>query len=313
MLRNASCRFLRAPTSTSVTFSRAASLSSISTRRTAAIGNTGSLINSRWYSEKSDSNHNGEAKGQSASSQPSNSGKGKLLVILGLLAVGSTIASINYQKNDPAEFLEEGSFQGEGKPLFSGDQVSVIFVLGGPGSGKGTQCSKLVKNHHFVHLSAGDLLRAEQAREGSEYGALIKQYITEGQIVPQQITVQLLKQAIESNYKEGKTRFLVDGFPRKMDQAITFEKVIAPSKFTLFFECPEKIMLERLLERGKTSGREDDNIESIKKRFKTFIDTSMPVVEYFEGKSKVIKVRCDEPVDTVYGHVEAAIKDKIFK
>ncbi|GAV53512.1 hypothetical protein ZYGR_0AK00140 [Zygosaccharomyces rouxii] len=315
MLRNVSCRFLRAPNATNVVFSRAASLSSMSARRTAVAGSTKTLINTRWYSDKSGASGNGEAKNQSSSSQPSqpsNSGKGRLLLILGLLAIGSTVASINYQKNDPAEFLEEKSFQdSEGKPLFSDNQISVIFVLGGPGSGKGTQCAKLVQNHQFVHLSAGDLLRAEQAREGSQYGALIKKYITEGQIVPQEITVQLLKQAIESKYKEGKTRFLVDGFPRKMDQAITFEKVVAPSKFTLFFECPEKVMLERLLERGKTSGRDDDNIESIKKRFKTFIDTSMPVVEHFEKQSKVVRVRCDEPVDTVYDHVETAINDKI--
>lgn len=315
MLRSASCRFLRVPTATRVTFSRGSSLSSVSTSRIAVVGGARPLVTTRLYSEKSGPSGTGEAKNQSSSSQqsqPTNSGKGKLLVLLGLLAVGSTVASINYQKNDPTEFLEENSFQeSEKKSLFSDDQVSVIFVLGGPGSGKGTQCAKLVQNHHFVHLSAGDLLRAEQAREGSQYGALIKKYITEGQIVPQEITVQLLKQAIESKYKQGKTRFLVDGFPRKMDQAITFEKVVAPSKFTLFFECPEKVMLERLLERGKTSGRDDDNIESIKKRFKTFIDTSMPVVEHFEKQSKVVRVRCDEPVDAVYSHVETAIKDKI--
>lgn len=264
----------------------------------------------RSYSQKASQNPTGKPKQPTNTNQaPRN--RGKILLILGLLAVGSTIVSINYQKNDPAEFLEKSFEQPEKKPLFTPDQISVVFVLGGPGSGKGTQCAKLVERHQFVHLSAGDLLRAEQAREGSKYGALIKSYITEGQIVPQEITVQLLKQAIEANYKEGKTKFLVDGFPRKMDQAITFEKVIVPSKFTLFFECPEKVMLGRLLERGKTSGRDDDNIESIKKRFRTFIDTSMPVVDYFEKQSKVVKVRCSDPIDEVYRHVEAAIKDKI--
>lgn len=241
--------------------------------------------------------------------------RGKLLLLMAFLAVGSTFASLSYQKNPPAEFLEEDPIQTqkekEKKAAFSPKDVSVVFVLGGPGAGKGTQCAKLVKDYQFVHLSAGDLLRAEQAREGSKYGDLIRHYIKEGLIVPQEITVALLKQAIKENFVEGRTKFLVDGFPRKMDQAITFEKEIVPSKFILFFECPEKVMLERLMERGKTSGRDDDNIESIKKRFKTFIDTSMPVVEYFEKQQKVVAVRCDHPVDTVYAVVQDAVKDRL--
>lgn len=231
--------------------------------------------------------------------------KGKILAALGLLAIGSSIAASFYNKNDPVTAVEPKK-----GPAFSDSDVSVIFVLGGPGSGKGTQCAKLVKEKGFVHLSAGDLLRAEQNREGSKYGELIAQYIKEGTIVPQEVTVALLEQAIRENYNKGQKRFLVDGFPRKMDQAITFEEQIAKSAFTLFFECPEGVMLDRLLERGKTSGRADDNIESIKKRFRTFVDTSMPVVEYFRKQDRVVQLRCDEPVDTVYGHVKDALAAK---
>ncbi|CCF57370.1 hypothetical protein KAFR_0C03790 [Kazachstania africana CBS 2517] len=194
---------------------------------------------------------------------------------------------------------------------FTQDQISVIFVLGGPGAGKGTQCAKLVKDYGFVHLSAGDLLRAEQDREGSEFGSLIKNYIKEGLIVPQEITIQLLKNAILENYEKGSTKYLVDGFPRKMDQAITFEQVIVKAKFVLFFDCSETVMLERLLERGKSSGRIDDNIESIKKRFKTFIDTSMPVIEYFNEQSRVVKINCETSVDEVYEQVQSALKDRL--
>ncbi|CAD6636058.1 BAH_G0032520.mRNA.1.CDS.1 [Saccharomyces cerevisiae] len=197
------------------------------------------------------------------------------------------------------------------QPAFSPDQVSVIFVLGGPGAGKGTQCEKLVKDYSFVHLSAGDLLRAEQGRAGSQYGELIKNCIKEGQIVPQEITLALLRNAISDNIKANKHKFLIDGFPRKMDQAISFERDIVESKFILFFDCPEDIMLERLLERGKTSGRSDDNIESIKKRFNTFKETSMPVIEYFETKSKVVRVRCDKSVEDVYKDVQDAIRDRL--
>lgn len=245
---------------------------------------------------------------------------GKLVALLGVLAVGSTFVSISYNKVGPKEFLEpvQGDEQrksaGSGTTrAFKDGQVKVIFVLGGPGAGKGTQCAKLVRDYNFVHLSAGDLLRAEQARPGSQYGELIDKYIREGNIVPQEITIALLEKAMREKYDNGlgSNRFLVDGFPRKMDQAITFEDQVAVSSFTLFFDCPEATMLKRLLERGKTSGRADDNVESIKKRFKTFVETSYPVVQYYEKQNKVVKVSCDHPVDQVYAEVQAAIKEKM--
>lgn len=95
-------------------------------------------------------------------------------------------------------------------PTFSPDKTSVIYVLGGPGAGKGTQCANLVRDYGFTHLSAGDLLRAEQDREGSEFGSMIKEYIAEGKIVPMEVTVQLLENAM-MDHEEGRGRFLIDG------------------------------------------------------------------------------------------------------
>lgn len=235
--------------------------------------------------------------------QPQN--RGKIALVLGLLAVGSSIISISYQRGGPSELIEPK------KKAFKDGEVSVIFILGGPGSGKGTQSAKLVKDHGFVHLSAGDLLRAEQQRKGSKYGELIAQHIKDGLIVPQEVTIALLKQTMLEEFAKGHKKFLIDGFPRKMDQAVTFEEDIATSSFTIFFECPEQVMLERLLERGKTSGRADDNIESITKRFRTFVETSYPVVEYFDKQGKVVRLRCDHSVDEVYKDVEKAISEKI--
>ena len=100
--------------------------------------------------------------------------------------------------------------------VMSGDQLpSVVFVLGGPGAGKGTQCANIVEKYGYVHLSAGDLLRAERKREGSEVGALIESYIVKGEIVPVEITCQLLENAMNENIKQNnKYNFLIDGFPR---------------------------------------------------------------------------------------------------
>lgn len=92
--------------------------------------------------------------------------------------------------------------------------TQVLFVLGGPGAGKGTQCARIVKEYGFVHLSAGDLLRVEQATPGSADGTLIEGCIREGKIVPVAVTVRLLSRAMAAS---GRTKFLIDGFPRNWD------------------------------------------------------------------------------------------------
>ncbi|KAI9808237.1 MAG: bifunctional uridylate/adenylate kinase [Sarcosagium campestre] len=196
-------------------------------------------------------------------------------------------------------------------PSFSPPNCTVIFVLGGPGAGKGTQCEKLVRDYGLTHMSAGDLLRAEQDREGSEFGELIRNNIKEGIIVPMEVTIALLENRMREvmdtsngGQSEGKGKFLIDGFPRKMDQALHFDKSVCPSAFTLFFDVPEEVMLQRLLKRAETSGRDDDNLESIKKRFRVFVETSMPVVEHFESQGKVEKVDATPSPDAVYDAVQ---------
>ncbi|KAG6582520.1 UMP-CMP kinase 4, partial [Cucurbita argyrosperma subsp. sororia] len=140
---------------------------------------------------------------------------------------------------------------------------TVVFVLGGPGSGKGTQCSNIIEHFGYTHLSAGDLLRAE-IKSGSENGTMIQNMIKEGKIVPSEVTIKLLQRAME---KSGNDKFLIDGFPRNEENRAAFEAVtgIEPS-VVLFFDCLEEEMERRLLSRNE--GRVDDNIETIRKRFK---------------------------------------------
>lgn len=98
------------------------------------------------------------------------------------------------------------------QPIFDPANITVIFVLGGPGAGKGTQCANLVRDYGFKHLSAGDLLREEQDRPGSEFGEMIKTYIREGKIVPMEVTIKLLENAmLAAMDKEDKKKFLIDG------------------------------------------------------------------------------------------------------
>lgn len=170
---------------------------------------------------------------------------------------------------------------------FETERQLIVFVLGGPGSGKGTQCSLLVEKFGFFHVSAGDLLRAESST-GSETAKLINTCIKEGEIVPSEITVNLLKTAIKTTTAPV---ILIDGFPRALDQAAEFNRIVGVDcDFVLFFDCPEEKLTERLLERGKTSGRADDNLESIQKRFVTFHEQSMPVISRYEKVGKVRRV-----------------------
>ncbi|XP_074279487.1 UMP-CMP kinase 3-like isoform X1 [Silene latifolia] len=185
----------------------------------------------------------------------------------------------------------------------AGKKVTVIFVLGGPGSGKGTQCANIVQNFGYTHLSAGDLLRAE-IKSGSENGNMIQDMIKEGKIVPAEVTIKLLQKAIQESDNE---KFLIDGFPRNEENRAAFESItgIFP-EIVLFFDCSEEEMEKRLLSRNQ--GREDDNIETIRKRFKVYLESSLPVIEHYNKLGKVRKIDAAKPVDAVFEDVKAAFE-----
>ena len=175
----------------------------------------------------------------------------------------------------------------------------VVFVLGGPGAGKGTQCANIVRDFGFTHLSAGDLLRAHM-KSGSADGNMVAEMIKQGQIVPSEVTVNLLLGAMKDS---GKSTFLIDGFPRNKENRDAWERTAGyDCDFVLFFDCPEDVMLRRLL--GRNEGRTDDNVETITKRFKTFQDSSMPVVQYYEGLGKVRSVAATASPEAVYADTE---------
>ncbi|CAH1441032.1 unnamed protein product [Lactuca virosa] len=189
----------------------------------------------------------------------------------------------------------------ESKSVLSEKKPKVVFVLGGPGSGKGTQCANIVEHFGYTHLSAGDLLRAE-IKSGSKNGTMIQNMISEGIIVPSEVTIKLLEKAIMENEND---KFLIDGFPRNEENRAAFESVtgIIP-EFVLFFDCSEEEMEKRLL--GRNQGRVDDNIETIRKRFKVFVDSSLAVIEYYNSKGKVKKIDAGKPVGEVFEAVKAA-------
>lgn len=199
---------------------------------------------------------------------------------------------IELPRTSPLNAMLEGGTLGS--PPFD-----IIFVLGGPGAGKGTQCTKLIEyfrgheHRTILHLSAGDLLRAEQGKQASPYAALIRDRIVQGAIVPMQITINLLKNAISQhvspNPDEPRLIVLIDGFPRAVDQGVEFEATVAPCVGVLCLECSEEAMLKRIMHRGTSSGRDDDNYQAAIKRFETYKRQTKPVIAHFEGLGRVVK------------------------
>ena len=175
---------------------------------------------------------------------------------------------------------------------------NVIFVMGGPGAGKGTQCAKLASKLDLCHLSAGELLRQEVA-SGSVRGKSIAKTISEGKIVQSSTTVGLLVKEL------GKRRgpFLIDGFPRSLENLRAYEESVGDCSFMLYLEVPEDEMLCRLLNRGKSSGRSDDNELTIRKRFRTFMRDSLPVVAELEARGLLRRVDAMGDPDVVYDRV----------
>ena len=191
------------------------------------------------------------------------------------------------------------------------NKYKVIFVVGPPGVGKNTQCDKLVKKYNFIHFSTGDLLREEISR-GTENGKLIKSIMSQGKYVPVKITCGLIKKAMD-NYSKDKI-FLIDGYPRNQDNINGWNEIFGDNYIlitSIIMDCDEKELEKRLIERAKSSGRIDDNLEVIKKRFKTHLEESKPIEEKLKNMGSYIEVNCNNSIEIIFNQISIEL-DKIL-
>ena len=185
-------------------------------------------------------------------------------------------------------------------------ELMIFFILGGPGAGKGTLCSRLTREiPSFIHLSAGDLLRAEQ-ETGGEHAELIRGHIINGTIVPKEITIDLLRKAMLASDARV---VLIDGFPRAIDQADCFEETVKPGEACIYLTCSEEVMTQRIC--GRDQGRDDDNMESLLKRFRVFKDTTLPVIDRFESTGRLLRANGEQHPQQVFAEVYALFKSKL--
>jgi adenylate kinase len=163
-----------------------------------------------------------------------------------------------------------------------------IVLFGPPGAGKGTQSAKLIEKYHLVHLSTGDIFRAN-IKSATELGVLAKSYIDKGQLVPDEVTIGMLAGEVNKNHDAN--GFIFDGFPRTQAQAKALDELLI-SKGTgitmmLALEVEEEELRKRLLLRGKDSGRADDQDPAvIQKRIDVYNGETMPVKEFYQLQNK---------------------------
>ncbi|PTB71160.1 P-loop containing nucleoside triphosphate hydrolase protein [Trichoderma longibrachiatum ATCC 18648] len=154
----------------------------------------------------------------------------------------------------------------------------IIFVLG---AGKGSLCKKLAKNYGFTHLSIGDLLRNVVA--SPEADETVVGFVKHGELLPTELLFDVL-----GPHVSGGGTIILDGFPRRLDQAEAFEKVFQAPTLVLFFDCPRHLAEGRVINRKQ--GREGDNLETFKKRYNEFQKLNPPLLERFEKQGKLITV-----------------------
>ena len=187
-----------------------------------------------------------------------------------------------------------------------------IIISGAPGSGKGTQSDLIVEKYTLKHLSTGDLLRKEMA-EKSELGQMVESYISRGELVPDNMIIDILLKHIE-NQTDDSNGIILDGFPRTVAQAealeIMLKKLDKEISVLIDVKVDENELIKRLIMRGQTSGRCDDNLETIKKRLDVYHTLTEPVNEFYKNSGKYISIDGMGTIAEIFDRISATIDSK---
>lgn len=177
-----------------------------------------------------------------------------------------------------------------------------LILFGPPGSGKGTQAAGLIEKYGLLHISTGDLFRSEIENK-TALGLEAKSYMDNGQLVPDSVTIGMLKNKVLAN--PGVNGYIFDGFPRTIAQSealdALMEELGQPITALIALEVEEEEIVERLLERGKTSGRPDDADETvIRKRISVYLAQTTPVYEYYRQHGKSVSIKGMGTIEEIF-------------
>jgi adenylate kinase len=187
-----------------------------------------------------------------------------------------------------------------------------IVIFGAPGSGKGTQ-SELIKDcYNLTHLSTGDVLR-EEMRNETELGIIAKGYIEKGQLVPDDLICDMLDKALD-RLPEDTKGIIFDGFPRTIPQAEALDEILRKHgwdvSILLDLQVEEDELVKRLIERGKSSGRTDDNEETIKSRLKVYHTQTAPLADHYGKKGKHVAIKGFGTIEDIFHRITKVINER---
>ena len=177
-----------------------------------------------------------------------------------------------------------------------------LILFGPPGSGKGTQATKLVETYDLLHISTGDLFRYEMSNN-TPLGLEAKSYINKGELVPDSVTIGMLRNKVEAN--PNVRGYIFDGFPRNIAQSAALDQLLAERgtevSELMMLEVPDDEIVSRLLNRGKTSGRTDDTDEAIiRNRIEIYKSETSPVFAYYSEKNKATKINGVGEIEEIF-------------
>jgi adenylate kinase len=185
-----------------------------------------------------------------------------------------------------------------------------IVIFGAPGSGKGTQSDKLIEHYNLFHISTGDVLR-DNIRRGTELGQIAKGFIDQGQLVPDELIIDILAQVLDENKENATEGVIFDGFPRTIPQAEALEQLLADRgtqiDAVVGLEVPEEELIKRILLRGQLSGRSDDNEETARKRLETYHNQTSPLKTYYEEQGKYRAINGLGSIDGIFELIKEAL------
>lgn len=191
-----------------------------------------------------------------------------------------------------------------------------LVIFGAPGSGKGTQSKKITSNFGLHHISTGEVLRDHIAR-GTELGKIADSYISKGQLIPDQLMIDVLKHVLDNEPEKTANGVIFDGFPRTVEQANALKALLQERGTDLHavvgLEVPEEELMGRMIERGKETGRADDNPETIKKRLDVYHKQTVPLRDYYNAEGLYIPIDGSGDVDAIYDRIHSSLSDKKAK
>ena len=189
-----------------------------------------------------------------------------------------------------------------------------LVLFGAPGSGKGTQSAKIIDKYGLYHISTGDVLRDHIARH-TDLGRLADKYISKGQLIPDAVMIEILDNVLEEK-AGGKNGVVFDGFPRTIAQAEALEKLLkkrgAKIDGVIGLEVEEEELIKRMLQRGRETGRTDDNLETITRRLEVYRESTKPLKDYYAELGLYLSVDGQGNVDDIFGNITKGV-DKLIK